>query len=348
MKIDVYCNDGSPIGIIPDDIYGNGVGGAELSLMTWAEHMAARGHRISIYNNPKVAGVYNGVEYMPQKELLNDSNRDVLVVWRSPFQELKSLRGGLKIHWSTDQWTVGNYAVDILPYVDVVVTISPFHTKYYREHYNRPSIIPDANVSHIDLGVRKIDYGDIKKKRYEMIWASVPDRGLDLLLRTWGKIVERVPQAHLSITSDYTLWGGKAIGARTYKPKWARYSSSVDYLSAVTRKKLTQLQLEADIALGSFTYDELFCISSAEAQYAGAVSITSDRGALPTTNMSGVVIPMNQILRVLPDKIEEIYNGGKIGETQMLAHEYAKRRFDWDYICSKWEDVLAMGGFSEE
>ena len=49
LKIDVYCNDGSPLGITWQHIYeGLGIGGAELALFTWAEFMARRDHRIRI------------------------------------------------------------------------------------------------------------------------------------------------------------------------------------------------------------------------------------------------------------------------------------------------------------
>ena len=37
LKIDLLCNDGSPIGVTPLNIYGRGVGGAELSMMTLME-----------------------------------------------------------------------------------------------------------------------------------------------------------------------------------------------------------------------------------------------------------------------------------------------------------------------
>ena len=63
LKIDLYCNDGSPLGVTPPDIYGRGVGGAELSMMSWAETMARRGHQVRIYNNPLALGVHDGVEY---------------------------------------------------------------------------------------------------------------------------------------------------------------------------------------------------------------------------------------------------------------------------------------------
>jgi hypothetical protein len=63
--IDLYANDGSPIGITPPDIYGRGVGGAEIVDETWAETMAGRG-TWSDLQQPKEPGLYNGVEYAPQ------------------------------------------------------------------------------------------------------------------------------------------------------------------------------------------------------------------------------------------------------------------------------------------
>ena len=349
LTIDVYCNDGSPIGIVPPDIYTRGVGGAELSLMTWAEVMASRGHSVQIYNDPKFPGVYDGVRYLPRHGFMPKSDhRDVLIAWRSPFHLLKESEAGIKIHWSTDQQTVGDFARDILPYVDKVVTISPFHTHYYSRRYNPHRTFPMESIHHIDLGVREQDYASNmgEKQRELMLWSSVPDRGLDLLLRVWGEIKKNVPESRLVITSDYTLWGGRAVGKRIHAAKWARYSDSVTYLGAIPRRELVELQQKAGFSLGSFTYDELFCIVSAEAQYTGAVSITSDKGALPTTNKGGVVLRIGEVLRSLPTTISDIYhNAQEMDEISVTSRLYAKQRFNWQYIAQKWEYLFATGKF---
>lgn len=348
VTIDVYCNDGSPIGVVPPDIYTRGVGGAELSLITWAETMVSRGHTVRIFNSPKFSGEYSGVHYMQQREFSPDDARDVLIAWRSPFPLLAQSRAGTKIHWSCDQYTVGDYARDILPHVANVVTISPFHTNYYRRRYNTRNIIPDERIHHIDLGVRAGDYSEtpVEKDNNLMLWTSVPDRGLDILLAVWGDILKRIPKAKLVITSDYTLWGGMPIGERVYKPRWSRYMDSVTYAGAIERRELTKLQQTAAFSIGSFSYDELFCIASAEAQWCGAVSVTGDKGALPTTNRSGVVLRFGELKHAIPAVIADLYNHpARLRETSVAAALYAQQRFDWQYIAQKWEYLFATGNF---
>jgi len=80
LDIDILATDGSPIGLIPPDIYGKGVGGAELALMSWADTMAKRGHRLRIYNNPITPGDYDHVAYLPHRQFEAGDNRDVFIL----------------------------------------------------------------------------------------------------------------------------------------------------------------------------------------------------------------------------------------------------------------------------
>jgi hypothetical protein len=132
LKIDLYCNDGSPIGLIPADIYGRGVGGAELAMMSWAETMAGRGHQVRIYNSPSQPGDHDGVEYLPQDSFAPQENRDAFILFRSPSPHLRATKANIKIHWSCDQFTVGHFGRDIFPWVDKVICISPYHVDYHK------------------------------------------------------------------------------------------------------------------------------------------------------------------------------------------------------------------------
>jgi hypothetical protein len=55
-KLDIICNDGSPLLVTMKSIYGDdgrfGVGGAELALLTICEGFHNRGYDVTLYNNP--------------------------------------------------------------------------------------------------------------------------------------------------------------------------------------------------------------------------------------------------------------------------------------------------------
>lgn len=348
LKIDVYCNDGSPLKITPPMIYGRGVGGAELSLMTWAETMAARGHQIRIYNNPDTPGDYDGVAYLPQDDFEpNYKCRDVLIVYRSPTPNLARVKADVKIHWSTDQYTIGNYATDIVPFVDKIVCISPYHMEDYQSRYNPP----EDKITYIDLGVRLQDYPTkIEKVLNRFIFCSVPERGLSVIKYIWPHIKEALPDATLVVTSDHRLWGSHSPNNHRYRLDLLGQDGIV-FLGAVSRHELAKHQAQAQIHLYPCLYEELFCISAAECQAVGAYPITSDVGALATTNEFGLIVPGNPQdptwQRAYVDTvIATALDQDRLTDKATEGIKEARKRFDWERICDDWE--LIMQGQSEK
>lgn len=173
MKIDILCGQGSPEGVHVSDIHGQngriGVGGAELALLTMCEGWAKAGHEVVLYNNPKRQdGIF---EQRPERDFDKNAPRDIFIAFRQPTQKIMNATGK-KIFWSCDQYTIGDFA-HFSKFCDTVVTISPFHAKYFKEEYGI------VNTVTIDLPVRTWEYsGDVEKVSNRLVFTSVPDRGL--------------------------------------------------------------------------------------------------------------------------------------------------------------------------
>lgn len=347
--IDLLCNDGSPIGVIPDDIEGRGVGGAELAMMTLMEVFAGRGHKVRVFNDPKRPGEYNGVHYLPLRAYEDRIPRHALIVFRSPNERYH--RGQMppevaKIWWSTDQFTVGNFA-QFAEQVDFCVTISPFHSEYHRTRYR----IDPKKIGHIDLGVRTWEYeGKVDKVPGRLIFCSIPDRGLPILHAAWPLIKRDAPHASLTITSDYTLWGASPNNQQ-HRLQWAG-AESVHFRGKVPRSELVTLQHQAEIMAYPSLYEELFCISAAECQVAGALPVTSQTGALISTNEFGVIVNGNP---KTPSWVENF--SSRIAALLTAEHDYleqrqtsmirnARMRFDWQSIADRWEELFEGGRLS--
>ncbi len=341
MKIDILCNDGSPIGVILDDVYGKagriGVGGAELALLTMCEYWANIGHKVVLYNNPRL------IKEQPFEQRHISSfnpkdNRDVLIVFRSP-NPLALIAKGKKVWWSCDQYTVGDFKA-FSKQVDEIVVISPFHAQYFFDFYGID------NVHAIDLAVRQQDYTvSIEKNPMQCLFSSVPDRGLPQLAKAWGRVIEQVPNAELVITSGWSLWTGNNTDylEQKYRLLFAGMPG-VKYLSAIKREELVQEQLRSSLLTYPCVYNELFCISCAEAQVAGAWPITSKAGALFTTNMGTMLggSPMNEywiedFAKHIVDRLNNpLVYAGKVAALQKKAIE----RFSLERINSQWEKIL--------
>src|SRR3990167_810434 len=285
MKISVLCSDGSPLGITMKDLWGNGqrgigIGGSEYALLTMCEAWTSTGHEVVLYNNPRGDG--SPFEQRRVGEFDPNEERDVCIIFRSPNPQ-GIISKGLRVWWSCDQYTQGSFR-DFAPHVDKIVTISPFHTEYFRKTYEI------KNAIDIDLPVRVQDFEDVEEVKItdRLIFTSVPDRGLHLLYPMWAEIKLNFPEASLVITSDYRLWGAGSPLNERHRLQWLK-AEDVYFKGAICRDELIKEQLKAQLLVYPGMYEELFCIAVAEAQYAGAYPITSFTGALETTNMGSVI-----------------------------------------------------------
>lgn len=343
MKIHFLCNDGSPMGVAWSDIYEKGVGGAELALLSLAEEFVKRGHEVIIYNNPNrtlsvptEAGIhFDAVSQFDPR----DENR-ILIVFRSPNKLVTDAKAKKKIWWSTDQYTVGDFR-SFAALVGTIITISERHSAHLREAYK----IDTDKLKVIDLGVRD-DYGnEVKKIKNRLIYCSVPDRGLQVLHAAWPLIKNTVPDATLVITSDYRLWGNEIPNNHYHRLMWAG-AQDVEFLGRISRKELVEHQKLAEIHSYPCIYDELFCISVAECQVAGAYPVTSGYGALETTNRWGTIIPGIPTSPAFVEAfVAEIFNllvhdQDELFARSMAMSKAAKTRFSWPRIAEKWEKLF--------
>ena len=345
MKIHILVNDGSPREVTMKSIWGDGiqvgVGGAELGLLTMSEAWHNAGHEVVLFNDPREAGAspfeQRGIGAFDPNE-----KRDVLIVFRSPNLRIIGAKADLKVWWSTDQFTVGDFGA-FRPLVDKVVTISPFHDEHFKTTYNiRDSIA-------IDLPVRVQDYEgkDDTKVKNRFIFTSVPARGLDIMLDIWPRIYREVPDASLTITSDYRLWGAHlGMGNEQFIAK-AMKLEGIRFLSAVPRARLIEEQLRGEINLYTCVYDELFCIAVAESQVAGVYPVTSEFGALRSTNM-GTIIRLDPrdstAKKMYADEaisaLEKIHSG----EIDMVEfRKKAIERFHPNTILKEWNEKVFNG-----
>jgi len=305
-------------------------------MITLLEEWNKAGHDVRLYNNPRDKDASPFIQ-LPIAAFNPSDDRDVLIVFRSPNPRAIPAKG-LKIWFSCDQQTVGNFA-EFSHYVDRIVCISPYHARYFQNTYGI------TNTTVIDLPVRLDDFAGLKfdKVKNRLIFMSVPARGLDNLFRIYPRIRQAMPEVSVTITSDYRLWGVGHPSNEQFRAKWLR-QENVRFLGAVPRKQLIEEEMQADILLYPCNYDELFCIAVAEAQCVGAYPVTSSIGALETTNMGKVInldannpsydsIYVDTVLELLSDrnKLEVLRAKNKVE---------AKIRFAPENILKQWEAVF--------
>lgn len=337
-KLHVLANDGSPLGVTMKSLWGEdgrlGCGGAELALLTICEGFHNRGYDVTLYNNPdeKNASPFKQ-KTLDEFDPLDD--RDFLIVFRSPNERIAGAKGKI-IWWSCDQITVGDFK-EFSQKVEKIVVISPFHAQYFKDMYGI------ENTVVIDLPVRVQDYQhDVKKVSKRCIYTSIPDRGVMQLHIAWPLIHKEVPEASLVVTSDWRLWDKNIDKSciQQFQLAYARHPN-VSYVGAVKRKELVEYQLSADLLLYPSVYQELFCISVAEAQVAGAIPITSQIGAIKTTNEFGVQVEGSAYESKFIDNfvvsVVSLLQDPDLHEKQVVMYRKAIKRFSLDRILDEWE-----------
>lgn len=345
MKIDIICNDGSPLGVTEKTLRGEdgrlGVGGAEYALLTMCAAWQFYGNQVRLYNDPKEFGVstfaqQNVADFHP------DEDRDILIIFRSP--NVRSLNAkGFKVWWSCDSYTVDDFP-KFAQTVQKIVTISPYHSQYFREHYGIQNTIP------IDLPVRVWEYnGGVEKNMKQCLFSSMPDRGLMQLHAVWPQIVSLVPNAHLVITSDWRLWADWATEDQTreYRLSYLHHPN-VTYLGAVKRENLVRIQQQSALHVYPSIFEEMFCIAVAESQVAGCFPVTNDKAALATTNMGAKIYGNADDptwREVFVAKVVELLSDEEgLRKKQEWVQNVARSRFSIEKILAQWDaKVFAHG-----
>ena len=342
MEIEFYCEDSPSFVFTPPDIYGRGVGGAELALISLTETLAKRGHQVTVWNTPPTPGEYDGVTYKDTAEFDFWRARDVFVLFRNSTDFLPVVNARKRVFWSTDQMTTWDYKEAIYPFVDFAVCISEYHKQ---DHIARYGIRPER-IHAIDLGVRLQDYeGTVPKVPGKVIYCSIPHRGAAQLAKIWPLVLAEVPDAHLVLTGDYSLWGrGIKPGCEDIRELYKGVKNA-EFLGNIPRKELVKHQMEAEVMAYPHVpvngLPELFCLSVAECQVAGTVPVTSGYGGLATTNRGGWIEWGN------PDDelYQRVFAGGIVnsmwglfGQPGMV--QKARQRFDWNRIAVEWENLL--------
>lgn len=343
LKIDILANDGSPLGVTERSINGEdgrmGVGGAELAILTLCRAWQYYGNDVTFYNDPNnpLASTFKQkaiAEFNPRED------RDILIIFRSPNEKAIDAKGK-KVWFSTDQQTVGNFR-DLAGQVNKIVTISPRHNQFFKDMYGI------HNSTWIDLPVRTWEYTTpTEKVAHRCIFTSMPDRGLDELHGIWPLIVREVPDASLVITSDWRLWAEWQTeeAVRSRRLSWAKHPN-VEYRAAIKRSDLINVQMSADLHIYPCIYDELFCIAVAESQVAGAFPVTSDVGALATTNMGRVLHGHPQDpkwVEIFVKNVVELLTDPKLPQKQEWIREVSKKRFSVEKILERWEKEIFNG-----
>ena len=288
----------------PDSITKGGIGGSETAVVKVAEELASRGYRVSVW--AEAEGVWNGVRYAPV-ERFTPTPCYLFISWRhaGPVAEMKEFAQHRWV-WVHDV-TFGE-AKDLDGVK--VLALSEWHREHLKQEYPGADVVVSGNGIDPARFTKKV-----KREKHRIIYASSPDRGLDIVLGEFPRIREKYPDSQLHVYYGFDM-------ARAKNPKFiaaieaAAKQPGVTLHGRVDQQALAEAYQASDVWLYPSTmpngepFTETYCISAVEAQAAGCIPLVRPHGALAETAKRGhwfdddMLVQLDTIWRMSPNTVE--------------------------------------------
>jgi hypothetical protein len=172
--------------------------------------------------------------------------------------------------------------------IDKIICLTSWHVnaihKWHSWHSDSTEII--AN------GINKKDFiGRPNKKINSFIWSSAVDRGLEDLLKNWHKIKSVLPNATLKVFfPEYSYQVSPELTNKIVNSKEELINIGIEIIGPVDQKTLHDAMLRSEYWCYLTDYEETYCITALEMQYAGVLPIVTKVAALKETVISGIML----------------------------------------------------------
>jgi glycosyltransferase involved in cell wall biosynthesis len=273
------------------------VGGTETAVARMAEELQRLRFDVTVYGNVEPC-TRAGVRFAGCSEF---DPENAPVIWvRTPDRSADLGLPPRNIAWLHRRDLGEGLDDDALLRLDAVIAVSRWHRRLILDRHP----IVAGRVVVVPNGVefeRFAGHDDDRVERQpRVVYTSQPERGLDVVLELWPRVLEAVPRAELVYTYapiydtitdvDWVADHRRRIARLSEQP-------GVQALGPLSRPELAAVMRDARVwAHPSWAtpygapFDELSCIAAMEAQAAGLWAVASAWGALPETIRVGKLI----------------------------------------------------------
>lgn len=283
----------SSISFLQNEVYGGWspktkfIAGSEQMTLFTAIELSKRGHEVSVYHNTDTDfGVYEGVNFRPREEF---KKADLTII----VKDYSALGDKEFIYWTNE--------------TDIEQKVTPDMAKLFIAHseWQKKNIMPNLpNTIVIPLGATIERVESVERVPKQVLYASAPDRGLEILLKDWKRIEDETG-ATLKVT----------------------YNDGLD------AEDMTRLFNESDIWAYPCIGGELYCITGINAQKCGCVPVIIPTMALSETVRWGYKTDKenftNKLIQILNQNNEEL-------RSKMMRDDYPT----WSDVADQFEELI--------
>lgn len=342
-RIVIFCGP-TPEAWSPTSVQ-TGIGGSEEAVINMARELVKLGWTVDVYTNCNNPANYDGVQYYNDYEYDKNEPCDIFIAWRMADYVKFAPKECPKIYlWLHDIQRPEFYNPEIVSKIDKIFALSKYHRN------NLPDIPDDKFfITSNGIDVKHFSLNGHKKVPYKCIYASSPDRGLDILLEMWPKIKGKFPLATLDVYYGFTKTYDE-IHKDDYN--WTKYKLKVmemlkqpgiTYYGRVGHQEIADAFMQSEFLLYPTAFKEISCITAMKSQAGGVYPITTNLAALDETVQYGIKIKgdinkpevKEEYLDAVLKAMEENHN-----KEREEMREWALSTYSWSNVAKSWDKLF--------
>jgi tetratricopeptide (TPR) repeat protein len=319
----VFIADGGWSNWSGRDILTKGVGGSETYIIEMARYIQAAG-LFDVYVFCRCDGddVFEGVHYKPLGGLYDFITTEYIAYciisryteYVSPCILAPLIESVYIVLHDTGP------TINIIPTVEKIrgiFCLTEWHKALFLKSF--PQFTGRAHAFGYGIDMSRHD-GDLKRKGFNFIYSSFPNRGLLPLLQMWPRIVAAIPHATLDIYCNLdNEWVNRVAPEQIAEIRRLLRGLDKDIVRMhgwVSKSELMSAWSNADFWLYPCIFEETYCLTAMEAAASKTLAITNNLAALnETVSDRGIIIEGNPMTTEWQDRaIEAIVNIIRDGE----------------------------------
>ncbi|MEK9672764.1 MAG: glycosyltransferase family 4 protein [Rhodospirillaceae bacterium] len=321
------------------------LGGAESSLVSLMETLAARGHAVSVHNNCRAATDHNGVQWRPLKDGVPDK-ADLYIANRSDRVLPLMPEAGRTVFWTHNpcgymlKW---RYLSKLWRHASAIVFIGDYHATTWPGWapggervlipYGLPDAFCEAEPTTNVPGPRAV-------------FTSNPLRGLDWLLERWERDIQpRAPGGELHLFTGAAVYGSAGDRkaqkmAKVLDKAKALAEKGVRLRGPVPKQQLIDEFRQARCMLYRGDINETFCHAVGEAQAMGVPAVVTDLGSMAERVADGCTGAVALTDAAFAENAVRVLTDETVWQRMHLAALETQRSWRWADAAATWERLI--------